>query len=95
MPQEHNAPERQDLTHLPFITIDSASTQDMDDALYIETSEQGWWLTVAIADPTAYISAQSELEKAAKERGFTLYLPNNNVPMIPRNLSDDLVFTVG
>lgn len=81
---------RQDLTKLPFFTIDGANTQDMDDALYIEPKEDGWLLSVAISDPSAYIPEQSDMDAEAKRRGFTLYLPNFNVPMLPRDLSDSL-----
>lgn len=86
---------REDLSHLYFTTIDSPSTQDMDDALFIEpitNNEQqtGWRLVVAIADPTAYIPLESDIEKAARQRCFTNYLPGFNIPMLPRELSDDL-----
>lgn len=86
---------REDLTHLYFTTIDSPSTQDMDDALFIEPIEEngsqtGWRLVVAIADPTAYIPENSNIEKAARQRCFTNYLPGFNIPMLPRELSDDL-----
>ncbi|HBO37478.1 MAG TPA: exoribonuclease II, partial [Pasteurellaceae bacterium] len=86
---------REDLTALYFVTIDSESTQDMDDALYIEPIEQngeqtGWKLVVAIADPTAYIRSDSQIEQDAKQRCFTNYLPGFNIPMLPRELSDDL-----
>ena len=86
---------RENLTALHFVTIDSETTQDMDDALYIEpitsNSEQiGWQLVVAIADPTAYISLNSQIEKDAKQRCFTNYLPGFNIPMLPRELSDEL-----
>lgn len=86
---------REDLTALHFVTIDSESTQDMDDALYIEPVEQngeqtGWKLVVAIADPTAYIALDSHIEKDAKQRCFTNYLPGFNIPMLPRELSDEL-----
>ncbi len=81
---------RINLTNLHFVTIDSASTQDMDDALYLERSTTGWQLYVAIADPTAYISEDSEIEKAASQRCFTSYLPAFNIPMLPRELADDL-----
>ncbi len=33
--------ERQDLTDLPFITIDGESTKDMDDALYTVANDDG------------------------------------------------------
>ncbi|KAE9530420.1 exoribonuclease II [Testudinibacter aquarius] len=81
---------RQDLTALDFVTIDAASTQDMDDALYIETTDNGWKLWVAIADPTAYIPLDSQIEQDARQRCFTNYLPGFNIPMLPRELSDEL-----
>lgn len=82
--------ERQDLTKIPFFTIDGVNTQDMDDALYIEENDQGWALTVAISDPSAYVPEATDLDKEAFKRSFTLYLPNFNVPMLPRDLSDSL-----
>ncbi|MDH2998611.1 exoribonuclease II [Pasteurellaceae bacterium LFhippo2] len=87
--------EREDLTSLYFTTIDSPSTQDMDDALYVEPITQdgnqtGWRLVVAIADPTAYIPVNSQIEKDARQRCFTNYLPGFNIPMLPRELSDEL-----
>src|SRR5690606_2273132 len=83
--------ERRDLTALNFVTIDSASTQDMDDALYVEEGDNGkLHLTVAIADPTAWIAEGSKLDDSAKVRAFTNYLPGFNIPMLPRELSDDL-----
>ncbi|MEC5320558.1 exoribonuclease II [Brenneria populi subsp. brevivirga] len=82
---------REDLTALDFITIDSASTEDMDDALYVKESEDGvLQLFVAIADPTAYVEAGSELDNIARQRAFTNYLPGFNIPMLPRHLSDDI-----
>lgn len=90
-----NSGERQDLTHLHFVTIDSATTQDMDDALYIEPvysaqQQTGWKLFIAIADPTAYIPEDSQIEQDARQRCFTNYLPGFNIPMLPRELSDEL-----
>lgn len=82
---------REDLTALNFVTIDSASTEDMDDALYVEETADGeLMLTIAIADPTAYVQPGSKLDKIAAERSFTNYLPGFNIPMLPRQLSDDI-----
>ncbi|HFV9239868.1 TPA: exoribonuclease II [Enterobacter mori] len=82
---------RRDLTSLDFVTIDSASTEDMDDALFAEETADGKvHLTVAIADPTAWIVEGSKLDDMAKVRSFTNYLPGFNIPMLPRELSDDL-----
>ncbi|KLV06945.1 exoribonuclease II [Photobacterium aquae] len=83
--------ERQDLTALPFITIDGESTKDMDDALYTVVNDDGSFeLTVAIADPTSYIAVGDKMDDEARQRGFTIYLPGRNIPMLPRELSDEL-----
>ncbi|SFB78815.1 exoribonuclease-2 [Marinospirillum celere] len=82
---------REDLTNIPFFTIDSASTKDMDDALSITPrTEGGWQLQVAIADPSAYVPEGSAADIEAKARAFTLYLPARTVTMLPKQLSDDL-----
>nr|WP_086937367.1 exoribonuclease II [Thaumasiovibrio occultus] len=82
---------REDLTHLPFITIDGDSTKDMDDALHTVQHDDGsFTLTVAIADPTAYIAVGDDMDNEARKRGFTVYLPGRNIPMLPRDLSDEL-----
>ncbi|WP_114709181.1 exoribonuclease II [Vibrio cholerae] len=82
---------REDLTALPFVTIDGESTKDMDDALYAQQLPNGdFALTIAIADPTAYITPKDEMDKVARERGFTIYLPGRNIPMLPRDLADEL-----
>ncbi|PSW16448.1 exoribonuclease II [Photobacterium rosenbergii] len=83
--------EREDLTELPFITIDGESTKDMDDAIYTVAKEDGSFeITIAIADPTSYIEVGDKMDKEARERGFTIYLPGRNIPMLPRELSDEL-----
>ena len=83
---------RKDLTSLDFITIDHASTKDMDDALHVSEGDKNgsFVLTIAIADPTAYIAEGSELDNLAAQRGFTNYLPGLNIPMLPRNISDEI-----
>lgn len=83
-----------DLTDIPFVTIDSASTQDMDDALFAETTEKGWNLKVAIADASSFIESNSILDAAAKERLTTTYLPGLVLPMLPVSLSNDLLSLV-
>ncbi|UYG06476.1 exoribonuclease II [Halomonas sp. M4R1S46] len=83
--------EREDLTAEPFFTIDGEKTRDMDDALRIEPrAEGGWRLTVAIADPTAYVEEGHAADLEARTRAFTVYLPGQNVTMLPEQLADDL-----
>lgn len=81
---------RLDLTHLPFVTIDSPTTRDIDDALLVEAQTQGWRLWAAIADPAAFIAPDSPLDTAAKQRATSVYMPDMNIPMLPRELSENL-----
>ncbi len=80
---------RRDLTDLEFVTIDSARTQDIDDALYADISSGGWHLYVAIADPTNYIEANSSLEQEIAERGTSVYFHGDAIPMMPEILSQE------
>ena len=81
---------REDLQQLSFITIDAASTQDMDDALYAENLGDGWRLWVAIADPTALIKPDSAMEKEALRRATSAYFPGDVRPMLPETISTNL-----
>jgi exoribonuclease-2 len=85
---------QEDLTHLPFVTIDSETTRDMDDALYIEANDEGWLLYTAIANPTRHIGLESPLEKAARERASTVYLLGQTITMLPVELSHDTYSSV-
>lgn len=78
-----------DLTHLPFVTIDAENTRDMDDAIYISQTEQGWELITAIADPSKQIDIGSPLELAARGRASTVYLLGQSITMLPSELSHD------
>lgn len=81
---------RLDLTHQSFITIDSHSTVDIDDAIHVEKNEAGWKLSVAIADPSALIKKGSELEKEALRRASSLYFPGQHISMLPEKIAGDL-----
>jgi len=78
---------REDLKALPFVTIDAPTTRDMDDALYAESTDSGWNLYAAIADPSSLIAPDSPLEQAAFTRGNTVYLPGQALTMLPEALS--------
>lgn len=83
--------EREDLTAQAFFTIDGEKTTDLDDALHVVQRENGGWqLTVAIADPTAYLDTNHNADREALERGFTLYLPGQSIHMLPVQLAEEL-----
>lgn len=79
----------EDLTALPFVTIDSENTRDMDDAIYIVATDYGWELITAIADPSKHIAFESPLELAARGRASTHYILGQTVTMLPVDLSHD------
>jgi ribonuclease R len=82
-----NDPGREDFSDLAFVTIDAARTQDIDDALYAEVTSDGWLLYVAIADPTAYIGADSPLRATVAARASSAYFHGAVVPMLPESIS--------
>ncbi|CCK79179.1 ribonuclease catalytic domain-containing protein [Desulfobacula toluolica] len=83
-------PLRKDLTDLPLITIDGQSTLDFDDAISLENTESGYTLGIHIIDVDAYIKSDDPIDLAARERASSIYMPDDKLPMIPPNLSEDL-----
>ncbi|MCF6243466.1 MAG: ribonuclease R [Sulfurovum sp.] len=81
-------PERVDLTHLDFCTIDPVTAKDFDDAIYFDM--EAHTLYVAIADVSHYVPYFTPIDKEAKKRGFTTYLPHKSFPMLPRELSENI-----
>ncbi len=79
---------RRDLTHLHVYTIDDISTTEIDDGLSIETLADGskriW---IHIADPTRWLNPESHLDKDARKRGTSVYLPTGVIPMFPMDLA--------
>ncbi|NDC38943.1 MAG: RNB domain-containing ribonuclease, partial [Proteobacteria bacterium] len=78
---------RQDLTHLRCYTIDDAVTEDMDDAVSIEQTHDGYTLGIHISDVASSISPGSALDLEAKRRATSLYLAGVPVNMLPEPLS--------
>ncbi|WDP93382.1 MAG: RNB domain-containing ribonuclease [Desulfobacter sp.] len=83
-------PKRRNLTHLPLITIDGQSTQDYDDAISLETTDNGYRLGIHIIDVDAYIKNGDPIDMAARYRASSIYMPDDKLPMIPPSLSEDL-----
>ena len=88
---EIDSPALDDLSTLPFVTIDGPDTRDLDQALHLRREGKGYRLRYAIADASHYVAAGSALFAEALERGASFYLPGFNVPMLPRPLSEGLV----
>ncbi len=81
---------RLDLTHLQPMTIDGANTLDFDDALTIEKEDDNYLVGVHISDVAHYVRPGDALFQEAMERGTSIYFPENQVPMLPRHLSQGI-----
>lgn len=82
--------EREDIRHLPLVTIDGETARDFDDAVYCERDGKGYKLYVAIADVSHYVRPQDALDQEALNRGNSVYFPRRVIPMLPEALSNDL-----
>jgi ribonuclease R len=86
-----DAKRREDLRHLPIVAIDPADARDHDDAIWAEPDgEGGFRALVAIADVSFYVRPGGALDRAARQRGNSVYFPDRVVPMLPEVLSADV-----
>jgi len=81
---------REDLRHLPLVTIDGEDARDFDDAVFCRSHGKGWKLLVAIADVSSYVLPGMALDEEARERGTSVYFPERVIPMLPEVLSNGL-----
>jgi len=83
--------ERVDLRDKIVFTIDGADAKDLDDAVSIYKNEKGnYVLGVHIADVSFYVEEGGFLDKEALKRGNSVYLINQVIPMLPRELSNGI-----
>lgn len=85
---EEPARDRQDLTGLPFVTVDPPGSMDLDQALHLERLRDGYRVWYAIADVAAFVRQGGAIDAEARARGETVYLPGGKVPLHPKALSE-------
>ena len=86
---------RGDLRKIPLVTIDGEDAKDYDDSIFSEADQNknnkdGWHIIIAIADVAFYVQSGGELDRTARERGNSTYLPDQVIPMLPEILSNGL-----
>ncbi|MEJ5357951.1 MAG: ribonuclease R family protein [Desulfobacterales bacterium] len=81
---------RVDLTGLELFTIDGQATLDFDDALSLETLPDGLRLGVHIVDVAHFVRRDDPLDREARRRGSSIYLPDQRIPMLPAPLAEGL-----
>lgn len=82
---------RSDLRGIPTVTIDPETAHDFDDAISLSRDAEGFWhLMVHIADVAFFVTPDSAVDRAARQRATSVYLPGLVIPMLPEVLSNSL-----
>lgn len=88
---ENNLSGRKDFRDTPTFTIDPVDAKDFDDALSVRFLPDGMLeVGVHIADVSHFVTPGSALDREARKRGFSSYLVDRTIPMLPEVLSNDL-----
>ena len=93
LPQNEVA-TRTDLRHLALVTIDPEDARDHDDAVWAERTANGYHVVIAIADVSHYVRPGTAIDREARERGCSIYLPDRVIPMLPAELSTHMASLV-
>jgi exoribonuclease II len=86
---EFSGENREDLRHLSVFTVDGPLTRDFDDALSLEMKDDAIHVGIHIADVAGVVSPDSKVDEEASHRGSSIYLPCQQIPMLPPALSQE------
>jgi exoribonuclease R len=78
-----------DMTDVEFLTIDPPSSTDLDQALFIERSANGYRILYAIADVPSFVVPGGALDAETRRRGQTFYAPDGRIPLHPEVISEN------
>lgn len=79
----------QDLRHIAFVTIDPATSTDLDQALFIDRTGNGYKVLYAIADVPSFVAPGGALDAETRQRGQTFYAPDGRIPLHPEVISEN------
>ncbi len=80
--------DRQDRRDIDFVTIDPPGSMDLDQAVHVASSGDGYIVRYAIADLAAFVTPGSALDLEVNRRGMTVYGPETRTPLHPPVLSE-------
>jgi ribonuclease R len=89
---EENLEGREDFTADTIVTIDPDEARDFDDAVSLihDSKTKHWTLGVHIADVAHFVTPGGELDREARKRATSVYLPQKVLPMFPEVISNHL-----
>jgi exoribonuclease R len=80
--------DHRDRSEWPFVTLDPASSTDLDQAFHIEQTGGRLLLHYAIADAGWFVRPGGALEREAWKRGTTQYMPGGRAPLYPAAIGE-------
>ena len=81
-------PDHVDRTDRPFVTLDPATSTDLDQAFALERAGDDIVLHYAIADVGFFVRPGDALDAEAWRRGVTVYMPDARARLYPAALSE-------
>jgi exoribonuclease R len=82
-------PTVEDLTGVPFVTVDPPGATDLDQAMHLARRGEGFVVDYAIADVPAFVDPGGPVAAEALRRGQTVYSPDVRTPLHPPVISED------
>lgn len=80
--------ERVDRTDIELVTLDPATSTDLDQAMHLERDGEGYRVRYAIADVPSFVALDGAIDAEARRRGQTVYLPDRRISLHPEVLSE-------
>ena len=82
---------RKDFREKLTFTIDPDDAKDFDDAISFEEIDQNTFeVGIHIADVSFWVKEKSAIDNEAIKQGFSIYLVDRTIPMLPEILSNDI-----
>jgi exoribonuclease R len=78
-----------DRTDRAFLTLDPASSTDLDQAFAVESTGDDVLLHYAIADVGWFVRPGDPIDREAWRRGVTVYLPDGRAGLHPERIAED------
>ena len=79
---------RVDMRDVEFFTVDPPRSMDLDQAMHLSQTPDGYRVRYAIADIGHFVDRGSPLEQEAWRRGLTAYSPDRRALLYPAALSE-------